>query len=135
MKRKEGFTLVEGVCSLLIITMVLIGVLNFYKITNKRLLITENQTIINGNLRIAQEFLVEKIRKSNSIKVNGNLIFIDENHVYIEKNILRYGTSSQQISPNISNVSIENMGGNTYKVITSGEFETLSTVVKRGDRT
>lgn len=132
MIRKKGFTLVEGICSLLIITIVIIGVLNFYKISNRLLLTTEVQTTSNSNLRIAQEFLAERIRKGSSITVGDKIIIIDNNSIYVENGILRYGTSSQQISPDIESVLIEDIGNDLYKIILNGKNEKLLTIVKRG---
>lgn len=133
--RKRGFTLVEGIVSLLIISIVIITSLNFYRVSKKLLLETENQGHINSNLRIAQEFIVDKVRNSNDLILDKGSIFIDGKRLFVEKNILRYNTASQQISTDIVKVSVENMENSIYRITVSGEYETISTIVKRGDIT
>lgn len=133
--RKRGFTLVEGVVSLLIISIVIITSLNFYRVSKKLLLESENQGNINSNLRIAQEFIVDKVRNSSDLILDKGSIFIDGKRLFVEKNILRYNTASQQISTDIVKVSVENMENSIYRITVFGEYETMSTIVKRGDIT
>ncbi|KMT21332.1 PilW family protein [Clostridium cylindrosporum] len=131
--KKRGFTLIEAISSLFIISIVVIGSLNFYKISGNLLSSSENQGIINTNLRIAQEFIVDKVKNSSTIRLNGSSILIDGDRLFVERSILRYGSASQQISPDIMKVSVEDIGSNLYRINTIGEYETLSTIVKRGE--
>lgn len=134
-RKSRGFTLVEGVVSLLIISIVVITSLNFYRVSKKLLLEGEKQGNINSNLRIAQEFIVDKVRNSENLVLDNGSIFIDGKKLFVEKNILRYNTASQQISTDIIKVSIENMENSICRITVTGEYETISTFVKRGDIT
>ena len=85
------------------------------------------------NLKISQEFVVNKVKEANDININSGKIYIDGNELYVKNNILRYKTSSQQISPNIIKVSIESVGEDIYKITIYGEEDTAISIVKRGD--
>lgn len=131
--RKKGFTLIEVIVSLFIISIVIIGSVGFYNMGRKLLNTTYSQGIINSNLRIAQEFVAEKVENSATLILNGNNILIDGNRLFVDKMILRYGTGSQQIATDIVDVFIENLGDDICRVTIKGEYEVLSTIVKRGE--
>lgn len=129
--RKKGFTLIESMSALFIISIVVIWTLKFYKQSNSMIRSIESETTINTNLRIAQEFLVEKVRDSNTILLNGGSIIINGERIFVQNGILRLKTESQQIAPNVAKVTVENLGDNTYRITTIGKYETLSTIVKK----
>lgn len=129
---KKGFTLIEVISSLFIVSIVIVGTISFYNMGSKLLFTTDNQGIINANLRIAQEFIVDKVEESLSINQRSG-ISIDGQKLFVKDRILRYGTSSQQISIDIVKVLIDEVDKDLYRVTVVGEYETLSTIVKRGE--
>lgn len=131
--RKRGFTLVEVVSSLFIISIVIIGSVSFYNMGRKLLFITNEQGIINSNLRIAHEFVVDKIEESATVIIKGGEILIDGDRLFVDKRILRYKAASQQIAPDIVKVLVEDIGEDLFRVTIQGEHEDLSTIVKRGE--
>ena len=132
MRRKKGYTLVENLVALFIIAIVIIGSVKFYIESKKSLNNINNKSTMYTNLKISQEFIVNKVRECNEININSGKIYIDGNELYVRGEILRYKTSSQQISPDIIKVSIENIGDDTYKVTIKGRADTVVSIVKRG---
>lgn len=133
MKTKKGYTIVENLVALFIVSIVIIGSVKFYIESKKTLNNISNKSVMLTNLKISQEFIVNKVKEANEININSGKIYIDGNELYVKNNILRYKTSSQQISPNIIKVSIESVGEDTYKITIQGEEDSAISIVKRGD--
>ncbi len=133
MKTKKGYTIVENLVALFIVSIVIIGSVKFYIESKKALNNISNKSVMLTNLKISQEFVVNKVKEANEININSGKIYIDGNELYVKNNILRYKTSSQQISPNIIKVSIESVGEDIYKITIYGEEDTAISIVKRGD--
>lgn len=133
MKTKKGYTIVENLVALFIVSIVIIGSVKFYIESKKALNNISNKSVMLTNLKISQEFVVNKVKEANDININSGKIYIDGNELYVKNNILRYKTSSQQISPNIIKVSIESVGEDIYKITIYGEEDTAISIVKRGD--
>ncbi|MEG0641723.1 MAG: prepilin-type N-terminal cleavage/methylation domain-containing protein [Clostridium sp.] len=133
MRRRNGFTLVEVITSVFILCIVVLGTVKFYRSINNAVETTNTQASIDVNLRIAQEFMAYKVRSSNTIILRAGIINIDGKELFVRDEMLRYGTASQHISPNVMKISIENLGQDLYRVSTIGQYESLTSIVKRGD--
>lgn len=93
-------------------------------------------TSININsseeLKIAMDFVYDKITIGNSITAGVNQITIDKDKVYLKNNVLRYDEDQQQIACNIDSFEVQkyNTKG-LYKIILcSGKYTSSRFIYK-----
>lgn len=152
--RKKGFTLIEIMISLCILSILVLITFNFVLYNDKNYSSSGKGIDESINLRIGLEFLVNQIASAdrvelidlsgtvNAIKVTSISSYnpgvylkitygADVDKVYILRNILRYNTASEQIVSGIESFSIEDRGRGLYKISISSESQTLSTLIYR----
>lgn len=128
---KKGYTLIEVVASLAILSIITFITFDFFN-HNNRIYSNINTSIDQkANVRIALEFIYSTIRDCAEIKVQNNVLTVDNKNIYVRNNILRYGTDSEQIAPFITNFQVTYKGSGLYKVVVSSEDYILSTLVKK----
>lgn len=124
--KNKGFTLIETIISIFVFSIIVTVVLDFYGFNERfnKNLINESNDLLNGYIAI--DFITDIIRKNKIEIINKNQngryeIFktVDGQILYLKGNngILRYTTDSQQITINISDVKVEKIRHNLYKVI------------------
>lgn len=110
--KKKGFTSIELLMTLIILSTISVYIMNFLFHYNSFVLKIEDNVDTQENMKIAMDFLYDIISKADSIKIEKDSIFIDGKKVYIKNNILRYDTDSQQIASGITKIEIEKIYDN-----------------------
>ncbi|TDT61964.1 PilW family protein [Fonticella tunisiensis] len=137
MYKKKGFTLIEIIAALFIFSIIVAITFNFINFNNYLFSNISSSVDKKGNLRIAMDFVIEKIRNGNVIIIeeNNGKVTIDGKSIYVKNNILRYDVDSQQIAPEITDfkVFLENETSGLYRVRIVSEIYSFETfVMKRG---
>lgn len=110
--KKKGFTLIEVLFTLIVLSTISVYIMNFLFHYNNFVCKIKDNVDTQENMKIAMDFLYDIILKADSIKIENNSIFIDGKKVYIKNNILRYDTDSQQIASGITKIEIEKIYDN-----------------------
>ncbi|MEF9952614.1 MAG: prepilin-type N-terminal cleavage/methylation domain-containing protein [Clostridium sp.] len=131
--KKNGFTLVETLVGTFIFAITIICSSKFYSMVIMASTNIDLKANNNINLNIAHEFLVSKVQEASFININSGEYYIDGNQVILEKGILRFSSSSQHIAPGITDLKIYHMKGNLYKITTKSGYESIDSIVKRGE--
>ncbi|MEG2338543.1 MAG: prepilin-type N-terminal cleavage/methylation domain-containing protein [Clostridium sp.] len=131
--KKRGFTLIEALVGVIILSITIIGCVKFYKSVSQSYSVIDKKGESSVNLQIAHEFTVSKVQEASDINLLGHDYLIDGNRIFVQNGTLRYITASQHIAPNISEFKIEHVSNNLYRITTGTTFERLSTIVKRGE--
>lgn len=152
--KKSGFTLIEVMISLCILSILMLVTFNFVLYNDRNYSRSGKGIDESVNLRIGLEFLVNQIASADRVELVNlsgsanaiNVISIssyspgvylkitygtDVDKIYILRNILRYNTASEQIVSGIKSFSIEDRGRGVYKISISSEKQTLSTLIYR----
>lgn len=137
MYKKKGFTLIEIIAALFIFSIIVAITFNFINFNNYLFSNISSSVDKKGNLRIAMDFVIEKIRNGNVIIIeeNNGKVTIDGKSIYVKNNILRYDVDSQQIAPEITDFKVfhENETSGLYRVRIVSEIYSFETfVMKRG---
>lgn len=154
MRRKPGFTLVEVLISVLILSILALYTLNFIlssELTGRR---TIEGVDDNMNLRMGLEYLAREIHGADSIRlieriggsenevtfieagsvdINPRFYFyINEDKIFLIDNILRRHTESHQIISGIKSFSVKSTEEGIYTIKITSEGNSVSTKVCRG---
>lgn len=122
--RDKGLTLIElliAISIFLIITTlcsdVFINEIKDFKLTSTNINSSEE-------LKIAMDFVCDKITIGNIITTGVNQINIDRDIVYLKNNVLRYDEDQQQIACDIDSFEVQKYNANgLYKIILcSGKY-------------
>ena len=130
---KRGFTIVELMISLSIMVIIITICFNTYLLTLREFAVLEGGVDGKANVRIAMDFITERIREGRSIIFGVEDVTIDGDRIYLRNNILRHGTDSQQIANNINSFGVIRVNdGGLYKVsVVSGSLCTNTLIRKR----
>jgi prepilin-type N-terminal cleavage/methylation domain-containing protein len=136
MKIKKGFTLIEILVVLFIFSIIVVVCLNFFTTNNKIYSKVSKDVDKHSNVRIALEFVSKKIRDGKTIVISdsGRKISVDSKYIYLNNNILRYDTDSQQIASGITDINFQevNAEDGLYKIkITSNDYSLTTLIDKR----
>jgi phage gp45-like len=83
-----------------------------------------------ANLRIAMDFLCDRIKEATNITPGCNSIKINYDTIYIENDILRVNVNAQQIAYGIGFMNVETVNGNgLMKVTLKSNTEDIVTFV------
>lgn len=134
--RKSGFTLIETVLVLFIISLISIASLSFIQFNINLFRNMEDSIDKQSNIRIAVDFVYDRIKEAKDIKVFDDEIMLDGKRVYVKNNILRYDTDSQQIACGINQIKVYEIknNGKLYCInVSSGDFSQTTLVLNRSD--
>lgn len=148
---RRGFTLIEIIISLSILSILIVMSLGFVYGNEKIYSSTSKDIDGNVNLRIGLEFLINEILDADKIELIdkssgkeivsrsilvtnvsgtiGSYLKINGDLVYIKNSILRNDTLSQQVVSGIKAFSIEYRGEGLYKIVISSDKSSLSTII------
>lgn len=148
---RRGFTLIEIIISLSILSILIVMSLGFVYGNEKIYSSTSKDIDGNINLRIGLEFLINEILDADKVELvdkssgreivsksiivttvsgtTGSYLKINGDLVYIKNSILRNDTLSQQVVSGIKAFSIEDRGEGLYKIVISSDKSSLSTII------
>lgn len=148
---RRGFTLIEIIISLSILSILIVMSLGFVYGNEKIYSSTSKDIDGNVNLRIGLEFLINEILDADKVELvdkssgreivsksiivttvsgtTGSYLKINGDLVYIKNSILRNDTLSQQVVSGIKAFSIEDRGEGLYKIVISSDKSSLSTII------
>lgn len=116
--RHKGVTLIELMVALSIATLLMVTCCSVYKQNFVGMDGINKQIDARANLRIAMDYLCDRIKGAKSITPGCNSFKIDYDAIYIENDILRVKVDSQQIAYGIVFMEVVNVNGNNLMKVT-----------------
>lgn len=154
MKYKKGFTLIEILIAISLLSILTLISMGFVFATQRVNNTLSGKIDENVNVRIALEFLSREISNSNEVflieEIDGTIneieevnvisvrdnpltyLKIGEKKIYIINEIIRYDTKSQQVVSGIKAFSVKHGGQGVYFIGVYSENYYLSTCVYKG---
>lgn len=152
MFKKKGFTLVEMLVVLFIFSIIVMIVMDFFGFNNRLYSNISKSVDKHANARIAMEFLTSRIRDAKEEPVlqggildttSGDTILtidgtnssmylkIDGVRIYLENNIIKCDSGSQQAASNITSFIIKNKDSESkvYEVTVNSHDYSISTFI------
>ncbi|CCJ34609.1 hypothetical protein CAAU_2526 [Caloramator australicus RC3] len=84
------------------------------------------------NIRIATEFLQDKILSSKNIYFNNGILTVDNKKIYLNKDVLIYEYNSTPVVDKINYFNVIDLGRGVYEIhISSGSYVNKVIVKKR----
>lgn len=97
----------EAIVSLGIACTIISICCSIYMQSEKNIELIGNQINSMSNLRIAMDFVGDKLREGQSILIESGGVKANGSKIYLKNNILRYNTDSEQIACDISSFMVE----------------------------
>ncbi|WP_156792099.1 hypothetical protein [Caloramator australicus] len=122
----------EVIIYFLVISLTFILTIEFFMFSNKLY-----KNIFKGlegreNIRIATEFLQDKILSSKNIYFNNGILTVDNKKIYLNKDVLIYEYNSTPVVDKINYFNVIDLGRGVYEIhISSGSYVNKVIVKKR----
>jgi prepilin-type N-terminal cleavage/methylation domain-containing protein len=128
--KHKGVTLIELIVALSMAAIIMAACFSIYKQNLDKMNAINNEIDSRANVRIAMDFLCDRIKAAKSITPGRNSIKIDYDTIYIRNDILRAVDDAQQIACGIVFMEVEAVNADgLMKVIVKSNMEKATTFV------
>lgn len=113
---RRGYFLLELLLSFALLSIIFIITMYFFVYQTRFCSNQIKRMDSSINVRIAIEFLSDKIKNANTVDFKNNILYVDNKKIYLNNDVLTYEYNSLPITNKINSFEVKSLGNGIYEL-------------------